>query len=150
MLDMDMATMLLPMVMPTMDMDIPMLLDTTDTTRGPLMLNPLMDIMLMAMDTPPMVMLTTVMDTLLPTTTTRDLLMLKLPMVMDTLMAMDTPVPMAMDMPLMSTTTTRDLPMLKLPMVMDMLMVMDTPVPTDMPTMDTTDIIINLLNIVKS
>merc|ERR1711953_1621340 len=127
-----------------MDMDIPMLLDTTDTTRGPLMLNPLMDIMLMAMDTPPMVMLTTVMDTLLPTTTTRDLLMLKLPMVMDT------PVPMAMDMPLMSTTTTRDLPMLKLPMVMDMLMVMDTPVPTDMPTMDTTDIIINLLNIVKS
>merc|ERR1711953_1119954 len=119
-------------------MDIPMLLDTTDTTRGPLMLNPLMDIMI------------TVMDTLLPTTTTRDLLMLKLPMVMDTLMAMDTPVPMAMDMPLMSTTTTRDLLMLKLPMVMDTLMVMDPPVPTDMPTMDTTDIIINLLNIVKS
>merc|ERR1719410_2278048 len=111
-----------------------------DTTRDLLMLNPLMDIMLMDMDIPPTVMLTTDMDTLLPTTTTRDLLMLKL--LMDT--------DMLMDMPLMSTTTTRDPLMLKLLMDMDMLMVMDTPVPTVMPTTDTTDIIINLLNIVKS
>merc|ERR1719297_252002 len=42
------------------------------------------------MDIPPTVMLTTDMDTLLPTTTTRDLLMLKLLMDTDMLMVMDT------------------------------------------------------------
>merc|ERR1719381_214053 len=48
------------------------------------------------MDIPPTVMLTTDMDTLLPTTTTRDLLMLKLLMDTDMLMVMDTPVPTVM------------------------------------------------------
>merc|ERR1711951_114987 len=108
-------------------------MDTTTTARGPLMLRPSLDMDIMDMLPMPIPMLTT---------TTRGLLMLSQDMDM---------LPMATGMPTMDTT---DIPMPTIttrgPLMpsLDMDMPMDTPMPTmDMPTTDTMDTIINLLNI---
>merc|ERR1719402_1129504 len=128
---------IMPILMPTTDTDTVM--PTTVTTRGLLMLRLLTVMLTMVMATPPTAML--IMDTtptLMPTTDT------------------DTAMPI--------TATTRGPLMLSLLMAM-LTMVMATPptvmptmatLPTLMPTTDTvmpttaTDIIINLLNTVKS
>merc|ERR1711962_127840 len=135
-MDTDMITMVLSMDTPTMAMDIPML--TTIMARGLLMLKPTMD----TMDTP---MPITAMDTPMPTIMARGPLMLS----PDT----DMPLDIITDMP---TTDITDTPMLTTitrgPLMLspDMAMPTDILMPMDMPTVDTTDIIINLLNIVKS